>query len=88
LYLPAVAALRKNASLPDLDQQPAIRGERELVRMLHAQTGRLGRSPSVDLIGHRVSQVRRSLVTSIPGATARDFVIDQEEGFHHGKLAT
>jgi AcrR family transcriptional regulator len=42
LFLPIIAALRKNASLPDLDQQPAMRGERELVMMLHASMVFLG----------------------------------------------
>ncbi|MCT7374697.1 hypothetical protein [Chelativorans salis] len=42
LFLPAIAALRKAASLPGLEEQPAMRGERELVMMLHASMVFLG----------------------------------------------
>lgn len=42
LFLPAIAALRKRASLPSLDEIPPMRGERELVMMLHASIVFLG----------------------------------------------
>lgn len=42
LFLPAIAALRERASLPDLDARAAMRGERELVMMLHASMVFLG----------------------------------------------
>jgi hypothetical protein len=40
-------------------------------RQQTTQTGRLGRSPSIYLIGHRVSQVRGSLPAPIPGTAAQ-----------------
>lgn len=42
LFLPAIAALRDSAALPSLHEQPAMRGERELVMMLHASIVFLG----------------------------------------------
>lgn len=36
LFVPAIAALRNSAGLPDLSGKPPMRGERELVMMLHA----------------------------------------------------
>jgi len=42
LFLPAIAALRNAAGLPGFDQRPAMRGERELVMMLHASMVFLG----------------------------------------------
>lgn len=42
LFLPVIAALRERASLADLSEQPAMRGERELVMMLHASMVFLG----------------------------------------------
>lgn len=42
LFLPAIAALRNAASLPGLEAQPPMRGERELVMMLHASMVFLG----------------------------------------------
>lgn len=42
LFLPAIAALRNAASLPDLEERPPMRGERELVMMLHASMVFLG----------------------------------------------
>lgn len=42
LFLPAVAALRANAGLPALDAVAMMRGERELVMMLHASMVFLG----------------------------------------------
>lgn len=42
LFLPVIAALRRDANLPGLDAVPAMRGERELVMMLHASIVFLG----------------------------------------------
>lgn len=42
LFLPAIAALRNAASLPGLEEQPPMRGERELVMMIHASMVFLG----------------------------------------------
>lgn len=42
LFLPAIAALRQAASLPGLEARPPMRGERELVMMLHASMVFLG----------------------------------------------
>jgi AcrR family transcriptional regulator len=42
LFLPAIAMLRASAGLPGLDQTLAMRGERELVMMLHASMVFLG----------------------------------------------
>lgn len=36
LFVPAIAALRRTAGLPGLDEAPPMRGERELVMMMHA----------------------------------------------------
>lgn len=42
LFLPVIAALRKEAGLPGLDELGAMRGERELVMTLHASMVFLG----------------------------------------------
>lgn len=42
LFLPTIAALRASACLPGLDERPPMRGERELVMMLHASMVFLG----------------------------------------------
>ena len=42
VFLPAIAMLRASAGLPNLDQTLAMRGERELVMMLHASMVFLG----------------------------------------------
>jgi AcrR family transcriptional regulator len=42
LFLPAIAALRNAAGLPGFDQSPGMRGERELVMMLHGSMVFLG----------------------------------------------
>ena len=42
LFLPIIAELRRDAGLPDLSHVAAMRGERELVMMLHASVVFLG----------------------------------------------
>ncbi len=42
LFIPVISALRQTASLPALDRSPPLRGERELVMMLHASMVFLG----------------------------------------------
>ena len=42
LFLPIIAGLRRAAGLPDIAERPAMRGERELVMMLHAAMVFLG----------------------------------------------
>jgi hypothetical protein len=42
LFEPVVRALRKEAGLPSLEERPMLRGERELVMMLHGSVVFLG----------------------------------------------
>jgi AcrR family transcriptional regulator len=71
VFLPVIRALRKEAGLPDVDQKPMMRGERELAMMLHASIVFLGIREHVyrmPMPADRARIVHLYAETFVPGA--------------------
>ena len=77
LFLPIIEALRRDAGLPDLARTAAMRGERELVMMLHASVVFLGirrhiyQTPMPDDVGDVVALLVTTFVASAVPAIRR-----------------